>query len=88
MKAFQQLKNGLREESDPYEAGRISEAIKTLKNQLRSADDIAAEIEIKAELREENIRRMNEGKNPHYLNQSEQPFNLDYIESFFRAAKV
>lgn len=41
-----------------------------MENQLRSADETNAEIEAKAELREENIRRMNEGMKPIYLNRS------------------
>lgn len=52
-------------------AGHIKEKIRNLENQLRSTDEVNAEIEAKAELRQGNIQRMNEGKQPVYLNRSE-----------------
>lgn len=78
---FQQLKNSYRKESgkNPIKAERIRESIRDLENQLRSTDEVNAEIEAKAELRQQNIQRMNEGKQPIYLNRSEFLLFLFYF---------
>lgn len=49
----------------------MRETIRNLENQLRSADEVNAEIEAKSELRKQNIQRMNRGTNPIYLNKGE-----------------
>ncbi|KAI6228716.1 RRNA biogenesis protein RRP36 [Aphelenchoides fujianensis] len=66
----QRLKRAQREaqRAEPEKAAEIREAIRTLENQIRATDEQNAEFEAKSELRAENIRRMNEGKRPIYLN--------------------
>ncbi|KAI6213787.1 RRNA biogenesis protein RRP36 [Aphelenchoides besseyi] len=53
---------------DGERAEQIRESARKLENQLRTADEINAELEAKSEIRQENIKRMNEGKRPIYLN--------------------
>lgn len=62
------MKKAYRNEQNPNKAERLRNTIRDIENQLRSADETNAEIEAKAELREQNIRRMNEGMKPIYLN--------------------
>ncbi|KAI6239219.1 RRNA biogenesis protein RRP36 [Aphelenchoides fujianensis] len=66
----QRLKRAQREaqRAEPEKAAEIREAIRTLENQIRATDEQNAEFEAKSEVRAENIRRMNEGKRPIYLN--------------------
>jgi len=68
---LKELKKAGRKEKNPDKADRIRETARNLENQLRSTDEVNAEIEAKAELRRENIRRMNEGANPVYLNRKQ-----------------
>ncbi|KAI6186841.1 RRNA biogenesis protein RRP36 [Aphelenchoides besseyi] len=67
---LRQLKKAYRKElkEDAERAEQIRESARKLENQLRTADEINAELEAKSEIRQENIKRMNEGKRPIYLN--------------------
>ncbi|KAH7697357.1 Protein T22H9.1 [Aphelenchoides avenae] len=56
---------------DPTEAERIKTAIRRLENQKRSAEEAEMMRETRAELRKENIERMNQGRKPVYLNNKE-----------------
>jgi hypothetical protein len=76
------LKKAKRKEQDPIKAERIRETIRNMENQLRSTDELNAEIEAKAELRQENIKRMNEGANPIYLNRSKPIFGYSLLIPF------
>ncbi|KAI6189675.1 Ribosomal RNA processing protein 36-like protein, protein [Aphelenchoides bicaudatus] len=70
---LKQMKKSVRKEQDPNKAGRMP-------------DETNAEIEARAELRQQNIKRMNEGSNPIYLNRNQ--FKSKVMEKRFEKIKA
>lgn len=64
---------------DPEAQQQARETIRVMENQVRAAQDQSAEIEARAELRTDNIRRLRAGQKPVFLNRRESNLQLFII---------